>query len=230
MIMLMHNMTIIFVFFCSMAKRSLSCVDGITEAKQSKRRLVVGTKGGCMASALLRTKMFDKCTLMEIKSALNAEIPVILGKFNALRKSQGLVDEYPSHLVGIVDVEWHIKVVCAAVRKRGKYLKKQFVSQDGGCAALVESPNETYIVDGILNRGFQMANRAGGEWRCHSATAADHADKNDGNWRHCILIKDRRIRCPGVHISGISTENLYMDKKGLLFFVNCTACIYRHNA
>jgi hypothetical protein len=78
-----------------MAKRSFSCVDGIAEAKESKRSLVVGENqdltGGCMAYALLRTNMFGKGNLSDVKSALNAEIPVIQGKFNALRFAHGWV-------------------------------------------------------------------------------------------------------------------------------------------
>jgi hypothetical protein len=131
------------------------------------------------------------------------------------------VDEYPLHRVGITDVEWHIKVVAAAIRKRGKYLKKQIVSRDGSCAALVDFPNEMYIVDGILNRSFYFKNRDGGEWRSHEETE----DDNDGSWRHCILVKDRRIRCLGVHKSGISVLNLHLNEHGLLF-VDSSVDIY----
>lgn len=121
------------------------------------------------------------------------------------------MDEYPLDQVGIIDTEWHIKVVCSALRKRGKYLKKQTVSRHGGCAALVDFPDEMYIVDGILNHGYYYNHATKGEWRYHS----DYSDGTDSSWRHCLLVKDRRIRCAGVHTSGISTRNLYMDDQGL---------------
>ena len=114
--------------------------------------------------------------------------------------------------IGIENEEWHINVVRAAVRKRGKYLEKQTVT-DTGCKALMSSPNDTYIVDGILNRAYYLKYAKGpaGEWRYQKG----HDVQNRTNdWRHCIGIKDNRIRCTGVHHHGISTGNLHLDMEG----------------
>ena len=80
----------------SMAKRSFSDMDGTFDTEQSKRHLTIEeaqrrTNGGCMASTILRMNIFGKCKLSDIKSALNAEIPVVHEKFNALRRSHGMV-------------------------------------------------------------------------------------------------------------------------------------------
>jgi hypothetical protein len=127
-------------------------------------------------------------------------------------------------LVGIPNEEWHINVIQAAIRKRGKYLEKQHIT-NGSCKSLISSPDKMYIVDGILNRGFYLKIGKGklGQWRHQSG----HDVYNRGeSWRHCIGIRNRRIRCTGVHHTGISTDNLHLDLNGyflmfMFFFDTC---------
>jgi hypothetical protein len=106
--------------------------------------------------------------------------------------------------------------VKAALRKRGKYLKKQKITV-AGCKALVSAPNATYIVDGILNREYYKksvrSKNPPGEWRCQRGTEAKN---QSDSWRHCIGVKDNRIRCKGVHGNGISAENLHLDMEGCI--------------
>jgi hypothetical protein len=106
--------------------------------------------------------------------------------------------------------------VKAALRKRGKYLKKHKIT-DAGCKALVSAPNATYIVDGILNREYYKisvrSKNPPGEWRCQRGTEAKN---QSDSWRHCIGVKDNRIRCKGVHGNGISAENLHLDMEGCI--------------
>jgi hypothetical protein len=114
--------------------------------------------------------------------------------------------------VGIPYEEWHISVVKAALRKRGKYLKKHEVTQSG-CKALISSPDSVFIIDGTLNRQyfFKRGKKANGEWRFHRG---HDVPDGAGAWRHCIGIKNHRIVCNGVYRTGISADNLHLDIDG----------------
>lgn len=115
--------------------------------------------------------------------------------------------------VGICGQEWHIVVVKKAIRPFGKYLQKLKRSKQGGFKELVSCPDATYLIDGVMNRQFFMLTGGHGEMRCQNGC---DTDDGDDSWRHCIAVHKGRIRCAGVHNSGISAVNLHIDDEGTI--------------
>jgi hypothetical protein len=131
--------------------------------------------------------------------------------------------EHALDRVGIPGQEWHLKCVRTVLRSQGKYLKKEFVSQNGACPALINRPDATYIIDGILNRRYLMMRKNNGTWKYQKG---HDADDTDGSWRHCIVLRGGRIHCAGVHSTGIGVQNLHLDDEGMYTWFFVPACIF----
>ena len=128
-------------------------------------------------------------------------------------KNQTFEQAFDPKRCGTQDQTWHIMCPKLAIKPFGKFLKQLKLSVCLGFKELISNPNQTYLIDGVLNRTWYHKQ---GEDRMRIKKQENHlADNTDAQWRHSIAVVGGKLKCRGLCPRGVDIANLHLDHEGM---------------